>query len=410
VNLSILILSIVLTLIATRTLFPIKLAIWQIMLGGALSVLLTGQIEPILALQAINLHVMFFLFGVFVIGQAMEESGYLGHLSYKLFSCATTIDGLLLLILFGIGALSALLMNDTLAIIGTPIVLHLANQHRLPPKALLLCLAFAVTIGSVASPIGNPQNLIISLQGDVANPFVLFFNSLGLSTCINLLVAFILIKLFFRNQLHKLPLTYSLEPIKDKNLARLCKISLITLALLILVKIISVSFNAFENFKLTYIALLSVIPILALNPKRLQVVKQIDWHTLVFFASMFILMKSVWNSNLFIDLLNNSSADLNSISAILGISVSLSQLISNVPMVALYLPILSEGEVMTDQLVALAAGSTLAGNLFIMGAASNVIIIQKAEKISGETLGFFEFAKIGLPLTLINVWICWIFI
>ena len=77
---------------------------------------------------------------------------------------------------------------------------------------------------------------------------------------------------------------------------------------------------------------------------------------------------------------------------------------------ALYLPILSEGEVMTDQLVALAAGSTLAGNLFIMGAASNVIIIQKAEKISGETLGFFEFAKIGLPLTLINVWICWIFI
>jgi Na+/H+ antiporter NhaD/arsenite permease-like protein len=409
-NLSILVLFIVLVLIAFRAFSPVKLAIWQIMLGGALVVLFTGQIEPLTAVQAINRDVMFFLFGVFVIGQAMEESGHLGHLSYKIFSQVTTIDGLLLSILFVMGTLSALLMNDTLAIIGTPIALHLASQHRLPPKALLLCLAFAVTIGSVASPIGNPQNLIISLQGDIPNPFIVFLKFLGISTFINLIVAFILIKFFFRKQFHSSPLTHSIQPIKDKNLANLCKASLVALALLILVKIISVSFNAFENFKLTHIALLSAIPILALSPKRLQVVRQIDWHTLVFFASMFILMKSVWNSNLFIDLLNNSSADLNSIPAILGISVSLSQLISNVPMVALYLPILSEGGVMTDQLVALAAGSTLAGNLFIIGAASNVIIIQKAEKISGETLGFFEFAKIGLPLTIINVGVCWVFI
>ena len=79
-------------------------------------------------------------------------------------------------------------------------------------------------------------------------------------------------------------------------------------------------------------------------------------------------------------------------------------------MVALYLPILNESRLMENQLIALAVGSTLAGNLLIIGAASNIIIIQKAETSTGETLGFLEFAKIGIPLTLINVWIYWLFI
>jgi Na+/H+ antiporter NhaD/arsenite permease-like protein len=52
--------------------------------------------------------------------------------------------------------------------------------------------------------------------------------------------------------------------------------------------------------------------------------------------------------------------------------------------------------------MALAAGSTIAGNLTILGAASNVIIIQNAEK-QGETLTFWEFLRVGLPLTIANV-------
>jgi Na+/H+ antiporter NhaD/arsenite permease-like protein len=63
----------------------------------------------------------------------------------------------------------------------------------------------------------------------------------------------------------------------------------------------------------------------------------------------------------------------------------------------------------TVQLMALAAGSTLAGNLTILGAASNVIIIQNAEK-SGETLTFLEFARVGVPLTIIQVAIYWIWL
>src|SRR3989338_6232006 len=187
------VLAVVFILIAVRQIGSVKLQIWQIMLGGASVVLLLGQISPEAALKAINIDVLLFLFGMFVIGQALEESGYLSHLSYKMFRRAKTIDALVLFILFGMGIASAFLMNDTLAIIGTPVVLLLARKHRIHPQMLLLALAFAVTIGSAMSPIGNPQNLLIALNGNMENPFVTFFSYLFLPTMINLLLCFVML-------------------------------------------------------------------------------------------------------------------------------------------------------------------------------------------------------------------------
>ena len=131
---------------------------------------------------------------------------------------------------------------------------------------------------------------------------------------------------------------------------------------------------------------------------------------MIFFASMFVLMQSVWISGFFQSLIADLRIDIVSVDMILGVSVGLSQLISNVPLVALYLPILTKAGAATKEMMALAAGSTIAGNLFILGAASNVIIIQNAEKKSGETLTFLEFAKIGVPMTAINVLIYWLFL
>ena len=99
--------------------------------------------------------------------------------------------------------------------------------------------------------------------------------------------------------------------------------------------------------------------------------------------------------------------DLTSVPVILAASVLLSQLISNVPFVALFQPLLVGAA--PQDLMALAAGSTIAGNLFILGAASNVIIIQNAEK-SGETLTFLEFARVGVPLTAANLVVYWLFL
>ncbi len=329
----------VIALTAARRIGSLRLRIWQVMLGGAVLVLATGQIAPRDALRAINLDVMLFLAGMFVVGQALEESGYLACAASRLFARARSANAVVLLVLAAMGAASALLMNDTAAIVGTPVVLALARERGLAPKGMLLALAFAVTIGSVPSPIGNPQNLLIALAGGIPNPFVTFARWLALPSLLNLLIA----------------------------------------------------------------------AVLAASRRRWALVRDLDWSTLVFFAAMFVLMRSVWDSGLFQQALGRARRHLAEVPVVLAVSVAGSQLVSNVPLVAMLLPLLESVGAPLGALAALAAGSTIAGNFFILGAASNVIIIQNAER-RGETLTFLEFARVGVPLTLANTLVYMLFL
>jgi Na+/H+ antiporter NhaD/arsenite permease-like protein len=407
VNISLVALAAVLLLIAVRQAGKKSLAIWQIMLLGAVAVLVTGQISPQEAAAAINLDVMIFLAAMFVIGESMQESGYLLYLFNRIFKRARNPDQLVLLILFAMGFLAALLMNDTLAIIGTPLMLYFARTLKISPKLLLLTLAFAVTIGSAMSPIGNPQNLLIAVNSGLSNPFLIFLRYLMLPTFVNLALAYLLLRLFYKGQFQRRTIEIGYEEISDRALARLSRISFILLFVLILAKMAAVVLGVGDMFRLTYIALLSALPIILFSERRWEVTRNIDWCTLIFFAAMFVLMDAVWRSGVFQNLLDGSNADLASVPTVLAFSVIMSQLVSNVPLVALCQPLLVHPT--TEALMALAAGSTIAGNLFILGAASNVIIIQNAEK-SGETITFLEFARVGVPLTFLNVLVYWAFL
>jgi len=348
--------------------------------------------------------VMLFLFGMFVVGQALVSSGYLYFLAYRLFYRIRSSDALVLMVLFGGGLASALLMNDTLAIIGTPLVLRLAREHDLDERLMLLALAFAVTLGSAMSPIGNPQNLLIASQGSLAEPFRDFLLALGPPTLLNLLLAFGLLRLLFRRAFHDFELTHTPVAVRDAELARWARLAL-WLAVALVSARAAVAAAGGPAFRLSWIALGAAAPIL-LSKRRAKVLRHIDWPSLLFFASMFVLMASVWNSGFFQHLLERFPLDLGAVPTVLGLGVGASQLVSNVPLVALYLPLLQHAGAGEPALLALAAGSTLAGNLLILGAASNVIIIQHAEK-HGAGLGFFLFARAGIPLTAINLAVYW---
>ncbi|HPJ30366.1 MAG TPA: SLC13 family permease [Methanothrix sp.] len=402
-------LAAVLVAIATRQLLPTRVMIWQIMFAGGAAVLLAGSISPPRALGAINVDVMLFLFGMFVVGVALEESGYLASLSSRIFRRARSVDQLVLAILFGTGVLSALLMNDTLAIAGTPLLIQFSKKYDISPRLLLLSLAFGVTIGSVASPIGNPQNLLIALADGVPNPFVTFFWHLALPTAVNLLLAFGALRLFFGQEFGSRTLNTIQDSVSDPELARLSKISLAVVLALIGLKIASVSLGLGSPLGLTEIALLAALPILVFSPRRIELARKVDWRTLLFFASMFVLMESVWNTGRFQGALDGSGLDAASIPVILATSALASQLISNVPFVALYLPLLSHLGASVEGMMALAAGSTIAGNLTVMGAASNVIIVQNGE-MRGVSISFSDFVKVGAPLTAANLIVYWIFL
>lgn len=404
------VLLLVFVLIAVRQVGDFRFEIWQVMAAGAAAVLLAGEISPAAVLRAVDMDVMLFLFGMFAAGQVLELSGWLAHAKYEVFKRARTEEGLLLLLVFFMGAASAFLMNDMLAIIGTPVALLIARKHGIAPKALLLALAFSITVGSVMSPIGNPQNLLVAVKGPVPAPFLTFLRYLAVPTILNLCAVFLLVRHFYPEEFTQCPLKHSQEPIRDKALARLARTTAAVLAAMIAAKVVCVMIDPSLDFRLTWIALAAAAPGLLFSPRRFEILKKVDWSTLVFFAAMFVLMQSVWDTGFFQQLLAGSGADIASVPVILGVSVGFSQLISNVPLVALSLPMLSHTGAGAREFMALAAGSTIAGNMFILGAASNVIIIQNAEKKAGETLTFREFARIGVPLTFINAIIYWIFL
>jgi Na+/H+ antiporter NhaD/arsenite permease-like protein len=343
---------------------------------------------------------------MFIIGQALVASGYLYYMTYRLFGGLKSVQHLVMGVLFGAALGSALLMNDTLAIIGTPLVLRLAREHNINSKLLLLTLAFAITIGSVMSPIGNPQNFLIATQGGLPAPFQTYFEALAVPTLINLWLTYMVLRLVYRQEfIDGMPLTHNPIKLLDKLLAKLARASLFLLITLSTLKIMLANMHSSIRIELSHIAIIAALPPILFSSTRLQILKSVDWSTLLFFAAMFVLMASVWQTGFMQQWVNALQIDLTSVSAIMILSATLSQLISNVPLVALYLPILENPDV--QSLMALATGSTIAGNFLILGAASNVIIIQNAEK-RGGTLGFFEFAGVGIPLGFLNLLIYWI--
>ncbi len=377
------------------------------MTGGAIAVLVTGQITLQDAIRAVNLDVLLFLFGMFVVGAALEESGYLFTLGHRLFRRAHTVDRLLLLLLFSFGFLSALLMNDTLAIIGTPLILYYAQKFHLPTRLFLLSLCCAITTGSIMSPIGNPQNLLVATYSAMDNPFLTFALYLGVPTVLSLGAAYLLIRWMYGGELNLAISGEDGPPVTDPHLTTIVKGSLLLLLVLIAARSLSPLFPFLGLISLPVIALVSAAPLLLFSRRRVQLMRSVDWSTLVFFIALFVLMGSVWQSGVFQSLLRGGVPD--SVPGILALSVVISQFISNVPFVALFQPLLVYRGIPTNQVMALAAGSTLAGNLTILGAASNVIVIQQAEK-KGETLTFTEFLRFGLPLTVIQAGIFSLFL
>lgn len=378
------------------------------MTAGAVAVLLLGAITLEDALNAVHLEVMLFLFGMFVIGEAVCVSGILTRISNTICQVAHTPAQLLCIFIPVMGFSSALLMNDTIAIIGTPLVLSLAMRYRISPQALLLTLCFSLTTGSVLSPMGNPQNLLLVTYWNPPDPFLPFMTGLFIPTVICLGLVFLLMR-------HRCSVGFDMSRAPhpdilisgDTRLITVTWVSLLVLGCMILLRIVSPFFGDFFSLPLGWMALGSSLPVLLLTRQRIAIFNGVDWRTLLFFISMFILMQSVFNSGCFQSVMDFSS--LSSIPMIILLSIVMSQFISNVPFIALFEPVITSAGLSSAAMLALAAGSTIAGNLTIIGAASNVIVIQKAEQ-AGISISFTEFFRIGLPLTFFQgvVYGCWL--
>ncbi|MGB9794188.1 SLC13 family permease [Caldisericum exile] len=336
---SIIILALVVLLISIRRLGRYEIAMWQAMTLGAILVLITRQISFQQAILSINFEVIFFLLFMFILGSALELSGSLEYLAFKLFKKAKNVDLLILQMIFFFGILSSIFTNDTIAIVGTGLALILSRNHKIDTKLILLTVAFSVTIGSTLSPIGNPQNLIIAVEGSIPNPFLTFFKFNFIPMILNSFFAYLVLKFFFRKEFREEELIHEEVEIQDSSLAMITLISSIILVVLIIIKVIVAYLTPSNDFPLVYIAMVSAIPVIVLSKRRREILSEIDYKTLIFFVSMFILMESVFLSGAIQSTLDKlklgSIGPLN----ILGVSVIISQLVSNVPASMILLPL-----------------------------------------------------------------------
>ena len=396
------ILAVVFLLIMVRRVGKFRLPIWGIMTAGALAALLFQTISISSAISAVQLDVIAFLFGMFVFGVALDKSGLLHSVVLRGFTKAKNKRQVMLIFMITTAAAAALFMNDTVAVIGAPLAMFCAAKFGIPVVRMLLALCFAVTFGSAATPIGNPQNLLIALSG-VPDAFVTFAIYLVVPSVLCLFISY---KFLARGISSEAVVMDKSDDIFDDRLSSICKISFVLILLAVAARIVGSFFGYEVSF--IWIAAAGALPLLLFSSKRLELLKSVDFRTLIFFVSMFILMEAVWESGVLQVLLPESLTV--SIPVMVTAGAVVSQFVSNVPFVLMVLPLLETAAASVPLYMAASAGCTAAGALTILGAASTIIIIQRAEK-EGESLSFLTFLKSGIPITLAavviySVWIC----
>lgn len=414
--------AVVYTLIIGRKRFSVP--IWAAMLIGAALMIGLQIIGIEAAIMSVNLDVIAFLFGMFSIVSALEKAGVLQRLAIRMLVVARTPDRLLLVFVVGMGLLAAFLVNDTIALLGIPLVIYVARHAGIRPVVLLIALAFGITVGSVMTPIGNPQNLLIAIQSGIPIPFITFLVHLAAPTIVSLFVTYAILRVYYRKDIKK---EYHLSAIELMKKAdglynpRLAKISIAVLIATIAGFIISevLHFRGLVDFGLSAVAMLGAAAIYALSDQRREIAKRVDYTVLVFFAGMFVVMSALWSSGavslMFMDYIPapDPSDLVQSSTVITAAGVGMSQVLSNVPFVALYNFVMLDSGFTSqhvDQWMMLAAASTIAGNLTILGAASNIIIIEGAESRGVQAFSFLEFFKVGSIVTAANLGIYYAFI
>jgi Na+/H+ antiporter NhaD/arsenite permease-like protein len=413
-----------------------NIPIWTSMLIGAGLMVGLQAISIEDAVKAINLDVIIFLFSMFSIVSALDRSGVLRFVAAKMLSKANdNANSILLVFVIGLGIFSAFLVNDTIALLGIPLVIHISRQIGVRPTVLFIALAFGISIGSVMTPIGNPQNLLIAIKSGISLPFLTFIKWLIIPTILNLFLTYFILKVYFKKEFLKVSIhvnddskiitikeddLVSTNVITNPCLARTSVIILVlTIAGFIVSEILQYIFHV-TFFNISVIAALGAIALYALSNERRELLYNIDYSVLVFFAAMFVFTAALWTSGLIPDIMskisNPSPGHNNTISnnAVISIvSVAFSQILSNVPFVALYNNVMIDNGFNADDVsewMMLAAASTIAGNLTIFGAASNVIIIEAAESRSVKAFSYSEFLKIGSIVTVTNLLVYYLFI
>lgn len=342
------------------------------------------------ACAAVDGSTLLLLFGMMVLNANLRLAGFFERSAVALVTAARTPKRLLAATVALSAALSALLLNDTVALGLTPLVLGMTRAAGLSPLPFLMAVATAANIGSSATVIGNPQNMLVGATSGI--PFVRFAAVLAPQAAIGCALAWGVLVVVYRRELSPRELHARVAEPRPVDSALLQKSVVATgLLLALLVGGAPVPLAA-----LCAASMLLVTRRLA--PER--VFAEIDWSLLVFFAALFVVSDAIDAALGACGLHQTLLAWIDSGTAgLAAVTVLLSNLVSNVPAVLLLRGPVSRLADPAHGFLVLAMASTLAGNLTLLGSVANLIVAELAGRERVE-LSFREYLRAGLPITL----------
>ena len=362
------------------------------LLGASLMVGL-GVLSLDQALRAIDFATIALLLGMMIVVGNLRLSGFFRLVTNWV--VRRTRHPLLLLaaVVLTSGFFSAFLVNDTICLALTPLVLDLVVRLRRDPLPYLLAVAMASNVGSVATITGNPQNIMIGSFSRI--PYGAFAGSLAPVAALGLVITFALIALFHpaefasRERLHGAPApAHAYRPLAVKAVA-------VTLAMIV---------GFFAGLEPARLALVAGSVLLVTRAVRSdKIYREIDWPLLLMFAGLFIVVSGFENALLSpqaIAAIGRQHLDRMPVLAVA--TAVLSNLVSNVPAVLVLKPFVAALPDPRRAWLVIAMAATLAGNLTILGSVANLIVVQRAAR-RGVTIGFWQYFRVGLPVTVLTI-------
>jgi Na+/H+ antiporter NhaD/arsenite permease-like protein len=371
--------------------------------GGAVLMVLLGVLTVDEAIAVIDFDTIALLLGMMVIVAALQRDGFFTLLAEKSLALASTPRRLLAVTVVSTAVASAFLVNDAVVLLFTPVVIAACRSLRVNPVPYLVGEAMASNVGSTATMVGNPQNMIIGIASGLS--FGRFSLHLAPVAAVATLTLLAVLLWAHRRELAAETTGRTATGLVAPSGAagydlRAMRGSVAVLGL----TIIGFFASPFIGLTVPMVALaMAALALIVSRARPADVIRDVDWVLLLFFAGLFVVIGGAHQAGVLDPLLEgvDLTPGLPSILSLHVVSAAVSQVVSNVPLSILMVPIIEQAPSPALWL-SLASGATLGGNMTIIGAVANIIVAERAAR-EGVTLPWAAFAKVGVAVTALTL-------
>jgi Na+/H+ antiporter NhaD/arsenite permease-like protein len=342
------------------------------------------------ALASIDFSTIVLLFSMMVVAANLRLAGFFDGITEWMIARLHP-HHLLPTVIFSSGLLSAFLVNDIVCLVMTPLVVHMTRRLGLAPVPYVVAVATASNIGSTAAITGNPQNMLIGSLSGIS--YLDFLAHLGPVALAGLFVNWAV--------LHVMYLPGSSDRVEVAEVLSAPEFQRERIRKKPVVVLVIVMAGFLAGVPAAMMAAIGAALLLitrTVDPRTIY--DEVDWGLLVFFVGLFVIVGGAERAGLTRTLLDPIAKwNLHRLPVFVTATAVLSNIVSNVPAVMLLRTLVPSFPDPHTGWLALAMASTLAGNLTITGSVANIIVVERASA-AGVTVGFGDYFRIGLPVTL----------